>query len=146
MNQTRKRIKKTNSRRSRRWFPFLPRSLKAMRLNNEALKIGSLFLHLFFLPRIALGFSFTDGANAYAIIHKANNMYFYAAVGLLMASINLSWRIRAGGQMRLWLSRSLACLFFTITVVCILFLVIHFAPEMESIFDWFIDFLGRIFG
>lgn len=146
MNQIRKRIKKSNIRRSRRWFPSPLKSLKTTRLNNEALKIGSLLSHLFFLPRVVLGFSFTDGANAYAIIHKANNMYFYAAVGLLMASINLSWRIRAGGQMRLWLSRSLACMFFTITTVCILFLVIHFAPEMESIFDWFIDFLGRIFG
>lgn len=103
-------------------------------------------LRVVFLSRVALGFSFTDGATAYAIIHKANNMYFFAAVGLLMSSISLAARIRAGGQMRPWLSRSMACLFFTINVVCILFLVIHFAPEMESIFDWFIDFLGRIFG
>lgn len=112
------------------------------------MKYGRLviFLYLFFLPRVVLGFSFTDGATAYAIIHKANNMYFFAAVGLLMASINLSWRVRAGGQMRLWLSRSLACMFFTINAVCILFLVIHFAPEMESILDWFIDLFNRILG
>lgn len=100
----------------------------------------------FFLPRIAFGWSFTDGAEAYAIIHKANNMYFFAAVGLLMASINMSVRIRSGGQMRLWLSRSIACLFFTINFVCIIFLVIHFAPEMETIFDWFFNLFGRIFG
>jgi len=98
------------------------------------------------LPRVALGFSFTDAAGAYDIIHKANNMYFFAAVGLLMASINISWRIRNGGQMRLWLSRSMACMFFTINAVCIIFLVIHFAPEMESIFDWCFNFIGRIFG
>lgn len=127
-------------KRSRRWFLYPLQILGAMRPNRFTV------LGIFLIPRIVLGFSFTDGAQAYAIIHRANNMYFFAAVGLLMASMSLMARVRAGGQMRFWLSRSLACLFFTVNAVCIIFLVIHFAPEMETIFDWFIDLLGRIFG
>lgn len=73
-------------------------------------------------------------------------MYFFAAVGLLLASMNLAAKVRNGGQTRLWLSRSLACLFFTVNAVCILFLVIHFAPEMESFFDWFFNLFSRILG
>lgn len=78
--------------------------------------------------------------------HKMNNMYFYAAVGLLMVSIPATARLKQGGQMRLWLSRSAALLLYTVNAVCILFLVIHFAPEMEIVFDWGFNFFDRIFG
>ena len=102
------------------------------------------------MPGLTLGISLQDGAEAYSTVvethHKMNNMYFYAAMGLLMVSIPAAAKLRPGGQMRLWMSRSVALLLYTVNAVCILFLVIHFAPEMETIFDWALNLLGRIFG
>lgn len=101
------------------------------------------------LPALALGFSLKDGASAYTQViethHRMNNMYFYAAIALLAVTIPAVGKLRQGGQMRPLLSRSIGLLVYTINTICILFLVIHFAPETESLFDWVFDFIGRLF-
>ncbi len=99
-------------------------------------------------PGLALCSLIEEGANAYTKIievhHRMNNMYFYAAVGLLMASIPAMARLRRGGQMRPRLSRAVAGLIRSVNFVCILFLVIHFMPETDNIFDWIVGVFGRL--
>lgn len=104
---------------------------------------------IFFLPNLALALSLKDGSEAYTNIvethHRLNNMYFYGAIGLLMVTIPAVGKLRQGDRMRPALSRSLALLIHTVNFTAILFLVIHFMPETESIFDWSLSVFDRIF-
>ncbi len=109
------------------------------------------WLTLLFLlqPLVLSAFSLSDGAEAYSTVvethHKLNNMYFYASIGLLMITLPAIGRIKRGGELRPGLSKAVASLVHTVRIICILFLVIHFSPETESIINWILDFIGRIF-
>lgn len=120
-----------------------------MKRNIIAIVALSVLLFLFCVaPGLVLSFSLTDGANAYSAVvethHRLNNMYFYAAITLLVVTIPVLGKIRQGEQMRPALSKSLAYFIRTVNFITILFLVIHFMPETESIFDWILNVLGRI--
>ena len=108
-----------------------------------------IILVLAVLPGFALGFSLSDGAEAYTNIvethHRLNNMYFYSALGLLMVTIPAVSRLRQGEALRPALSRSIAWLVKTVNLIVICFLAIHFMPETEIVFDWTLDIFARIF-
>ena len=92
----------------------------------------------------------SDGTDAYTKVvelhHKMNNMYFYSAMGLLGLSITAIGRIRSmGGRMRPGLSFAISGLLRTVNVVCILLLALHFMPDTESVIDWVLEFIGRLF-
>ena len=107
------------------------------------------FIILFFtflLPGVAFSWTGAVGTltDAFTAYDQISNKYFYASIGLLMVSIPMLGRIKQGGQLRPRLSLAVAGMLHTVNFICILFLVIHFAPEMSSIFDWIVRFFERM--
>jgi len=93
--------------------------------------------------------SINDAAEGFSTIaetwHRLSNMYFYAAIGLITINITTIGKLKRGAQFRPTLSRSVAFALNTSMVISILFLVIHFMPEMETIFDVILGWIGRLF-
>lgn len=108
-----------------------------------------LWLLFLLLPGVLCASLLTDGTDAYTRVvelhHKMNNMYFYSAMGLLGLSITAMGRIRRGGKMRPGLSLTFSIFLRTINFVCILLLALHFMPDTESVIDWVLEFIGRLF-
>lgn len=95
-------------------------------------------------------FSIEDAAKGGAVIidtyDRVSNKYFYAALSILLVSFPALAKLKQGGQMRPKLSRAVAGLIHTANFVCLLFLVIHFAPEMNTVFGAISDILERMLG
>lgn len=113
-------------------------------------KITFLIAYALLASNAVFGSLIKDSAEAYSIVvethHKMNNMYFYAVIMLWPASLFMLGKVRQGGQLRPALSKSVAFTLYCINTVCLLFLVIHFAPESDTIFTFILSVFGRMFG
>ena len=101
---------------------------------------------IFLFPGVAFGNWLDSAANAFQTYDQISNKYFYASMGLLMVTLPALAKIRQGGQMRPVMARSVAMLLHTINAICLLFLIIHFAPETNTVFDVITGLFERIFG
>jgi hypothetical protein len=104
-----------------------------------------IIVFLIILPCLAFGSLIQDGVTIFETYDRISNKYFYAAIGLFMVTIPALAKITNGERLRPTLSKSIAYFIRTLNLCIVLFLVIHFQPEMGAIFDWVQNFFKRMF-
>lgn len=137
--------------RSRLWWLLKLRdSLKATPLKAILLTIILSAGVLGKAPSVAFGFSVNDMAEGYSTIvethHKMNNMYFYGGIALWTAALFGLGRMRRGERFAPPVAKAAARTMNLINIVCVCFMVVHFAPETESVFSFILQLFERVFG
>ncbi len=87
-----------------------------------------------------------DGvANGATVYDKISNKYFYAVITLWPAMLWGVAKLRGGEKLAPAMAKAVAGTMWCINCVCFLFLVIHFSPETDLMFDAISNFIERIF-
>ena len=119
--------------------------LKATPLKYVISFFGVFLLGIFTFSGVAFG-SWLEGAgqvlNAW---DQIANRYFYAAMALWPAMFLGLGRMRQGQKLTPAMSKATAFSMYTINGVCLLFIIVHFSPEMTTVFDYIRETMTRIF-
>lgn len=99
-----------------------------------------------FSPGLALCSIVGEVANLADAWFRMSNFELLTAVSLWTASFYGTAKIRMGTKLHPALAKSLSFSIYCVNFTCLALVVLHFAPETEAVFDFFIDLTRRIFG
>jgi hypothetical protein len=109
-------------------------------------KIFILILALLGIPYLGFCSLVQDGVTIAEAWFRMSNFEICTAVSLWTATFLGIAKIRQGVPLNPALAKSLAFMAYSVNFVCLCLVTMHFAPEMETIFDFVIGIFERIFG